>query len=1039
MKSSTTNVETSIYEEVFYEVSESFQGESSLSLLNDDVQHNPEENKKDESNLVIQNKARLIAVGYSQQEGIDYDETFAPVARIKAIRLFLAYAAHKDFIVFQMDVKTAASSSSGDEKISEQTSSLKPYVPNVILEKIIIDLEDEVVNLLEKEKANLETIDSLKSKGFESSENASSELENQNQNDCHVNEQECDKVENSKVIAPGMFKLSVSQCVSPISMSKSSCESNNVEIKLKRKRRKRKSLKHNDKQVNNDVLHANTDFVYFSNLDTFSSVRRPSHSSVIWKKKGSSNTSNVDLSSVSHLKVNKDVKQYSRKDLLSCNNSHLGETSGAYVCNVAMNVSCTSSMYDLLDDNNFFIFDDESVKISPVSKMPFRKKPYDSMNICLWIIDSGCSKHTTGNRALLTNFVEKFLEMVRFENNDFAVIAGYGDVVIDGVDLLTGDRSSNLCTIALNEVASNSSICLLAKAYSLQSWLWRQHLSHLNFATINNLVKNNLVQGLPKMKFEKDHLCSTCEQWKIHQKHHKSKIYFASNKPLYLLHMDLYGPIKLKAKGDIGVFVGYSKESAAFRIYNTQTHKIHESVNNMKFSTTNVESSNIEVPSHEEEVFHEIFESFQGESSSSSLNDDVQQSSKEVILPQTNTQSISINMVPNSDEAKLDQFTRLKVWRLVPQPKGKSVIKTKWIFKNKKDESSLVIRNKARLVAVGYSQQEGIDYDETFAPVARIEAIRLFLAYAAHKDFTVFQMDVKTTFLNGILKEEVYVGQPLGFVSKQYPDHVYAHDKALYGLKQAPRAWYDILSKFLIDSGFQKGSIDTTLFIKKKGKHIMLIQIYVDYTIFGSTNPKYCTKFSELMVKRFEMSMMGEMKFFLGLQVNQFSNVPTPMVEQAKLKLDLVRKPVDHTDYRSMIGSLMYVTTSRPDIMFATCMCARYLANPNEHHVSAVKRIFRYLKGTINLSLWYPKDFCFDLTAYLDADHAGCHLDRKTESKYVAVSSCCAQLLWMRTQLTDYGFFYDKDIHSKAIILAYVDGATSLPSHLGKLGLGDGV
>ncbi|GJT21032.1 retrovirus-related pol polyprotein from transposon TNT 1-94 [Tanacetum coccineum] len=279
-------------------------------------------------------------------------------------------------------------------------------------------------------------------------------------------------------------------------------------------------------------------------------------------------------------------------------------------------------------------------------------------------------------------------------------------------------------------------------------------------------------------------------------------------------------------------------------------------------------------------------------------------------------------------------------------------------------------------------------------------------------------------------------------------------------MKQAPRVWYDVLSKFLINSGFQKGSIDTTLFIKKKGKHIMLIQIYVDDIIFGSTNLKYCMKFSELMVKRFEMSVMGEMKFFLRLQVNQFSNrivinqskyildilkqfgmencdtVPTPVVEQAKLKLDLVGKPGDHTDYRSMIGSLIYLTSSRPDIMFEKCMCARNQTNPNEHHVSSVKRIFRYLKGTINLGLWYPKDFGFDLTTYSDADHAGCHLDRKStsgsvqflgdmlvcwsfkkqncmsistaESEYVAVSGCCAQVLWMRTQLTDYGFFYDK-------------------------------
>nr|GEW49791.1 hypothetical protein [Tanacetum cinerariifolium] len=190
----------------------------------------------------------------------------------------------------------------------QQTSSLKPYVPTMILEKIIINLEDEVVSLLEKEKPNLETIESLKSKGFESSENAISESENQSENDCQVVEKECDQVENSKVIAPGIFKLSVSQSVSAIYVTKTSCASKNVENKIKRKRRKRISSKQNGKQVNNDVLRANNDFVRFSDLDTFSSVRRPKHSGVIWKKKMSSSTSNVDLSSVSHSKLNKDVK-----------------------------------------------------------------------------------------------------------------------------------------------------------------------------------------------------------------------------------------------------------------------------------------------------------------------------------------------------------------------------------------------------------------------------------------------------------------------------------------------------------------------------------------------------------------------------------------------------------------------------------------------------------------------------------------------------------------------------------------------------------
>nr|GFC16348.1 hypothetical protein [Tanacetum cinerariifolium] len=217
----------------------------------------------------------------------------------------------------------------------------------------LIDLEDEVVNLLEKEKVNLETIESLKSKSFESSEKVCFESKNQSENDCLVIEKECDKEENPKVNALGIFKLNVSQCVSPISMSKSSCDYKNVEIKLKRKRRKRKSSKQNVNQVDNDVSRANYDFVHLSDLDTFSSVRKPRHRDVIWKKKGWSNTFNVGLSAVSVLNLNKNVKRYSRKDLMN----------------------------NLLDDNNFFIIDDVNVRISPSSKMPFRKKPRDSMHV----------------------------------------------------------------------------------------------------------------------------------------------------------------------------------------------------------------------------------------------------------------------------------------------------------------------------------------------------------------------------------------------------------------------------------------------------------------------------------------------------------------------------------------------------------------------------------------------------------------------------------------------------------------------------------
>ncbi|KAJ9555727.1 hypothetical protein OSB04_010341 [Centaurea solstitialis] len=411
-------------------------------------------------------------------------------------------------------------------------------------------------------------------------------------------------------------------------------------------------------------------------------------------------------------------------------------------------------------------------------------------------------------------------------------------------------------------------------------------------------------------------------------------------------------------------------------------------------------------------------------------------------------------------QEEINQFVRLKVWRLVPRPEGKSIIDTKWIFKNKKDEDNVVVRNKARLVAKGYRQQEGIDYNETFAPVARIEAIRMFLAYAAHKDFTVYQMDVKTTFLNGVFQEEVYVSQPEGFVDEDHPDHVYILDKALYGLKQAPRAWYDSLSQFLVESGYSKGKIDNTLFIKREGEHIMLVQIYVDDIIFRSTCPNFCDTFSKLMMTRYEMSMMGELNFFLGLQVKQLSAgifinqekyikhilkkynlenakiMKTPMSPSCALDSDPDGKAVDVTTYRGMIGSLMYLTASRPDIMFSTCLCARYQSKPKESHLKAVKRIFRYVKGTVNLGLWYPKGSGYELTGYTDADHGGCKLDRKSttghiqflgdklvswaskkqncvslstaEAEYVAAASCCSQIIWMRTQLRDYGFKFDK-------------------------------
>ena len=239
-------------------------------------------------------------------------------------------------------------------------------------------------------------------------------------------------------------------------------------------------------------------------------------------------------------------------------------------------------------------------------------------------------------------------------------------------------------------------------------------------------------------------------------------------------------------------------------------------------------------------------------------------------------------------QEKLNEFERNKVWQLVPRPKNRSVVGTKWMFRNKSDADGIVIRNKARLVAKGYSQQEGIDYDETFAHVARLEAIRMFLAYAAHKKFKVFQMDVKSAFLNGELDEEVFVEQPPGFVDPIFPNHVYRLDKALYGLKQAPRAWYETLAQFLLENGFTRGTIDKTLFYINKGNDLLLVQIYVDDIIFGSTIDKLCQKFSKLMQSMYQMSMMGELRYFLGLQVKQTDD--RIFINQSKYTKNLLKR-----------------------------------------------------------------------------------------------------------------------------------------------------
>ncbi|GJR23311.1 putative ribonuclease H-like domain-containing protein [Tanacetum coccineum] len=900
----------------------------------------------------------------------------------------------------------------------------------------------------------------------------------------------------------------------------------------------------------------------------------------------------------------------------------------------------------------------------------------------------------TGNRSKLKNFVEKFIGSVRFGNDHFGAIMGYGDYVIgdsvisrvyyveglghnlfsvgqfcdsdlevafrkhscfvrdiNGADLLKGSRRTNLYTISIDDMMKSSPICLLSKASKSKSWLWHRRLNHLNFGTINDLARKDLVRGLPRLKFEKDHLCSACQLGKSKKFSHKPKSKNTNMEVLHTLHKwilihmgkvfenqrmklqslsihflkqstgvgifhqksvlrtpqqnsvverqnctlveaartmlifskalmflwaeavatALFGALcyptndsedlgKFQAKADIGIFVGYAPSRKGYRIYNKRTRRLMETIH-VTFDEMHQTMAPVRISSGPEPImmtpgqlnsglapspvpattyipptdkdleilFQPMFDEYFDQSTDSepvptatvvnapivstntSVSTTIAQdapstshslSSSQVhplVFPQgvaagptiedtsitqadlhpsvnpvagepSSAQSTSgdvsltepnqvtqppdhlrrwtkdhplDNIVGNpsrpvstrkqlaSDalwccfhtelskvepknfkmaviedcwfqamQDEIHEFDRLEVWELVPRPIYVMVIALKWIYKVKLDEYGDVLKNKARLVAKGYRQEEGIDFEESFAPVARIEAIRIFIANAATKNMIIYQMDVKTAFLNGDLQEEVFVSQPEGFEDQDNPTHVYRLKKALYGLKQAPRAWYDTLSKFLLANNFFKGAVDPT----PRG-------IFINQA-----------KYALETLKKYGMDLSDP--------------VDTPMVDRLKLDEDLMGIPVDQTRFRGMVGSLMYLTASRPDLVFAVCMCARYQAKPTKKHLEAIKRIFRYLKGTINMGLWYPKDNAMSLTAYADADHAGCQDSRRstsgsaqflgdrlvswsskkqrstailtTEAEYIAMSGCCAQILWMRSQLKDYDFLFNK-------------------------------
>ncbi|GJU72595.1 putative ribonuclease H-like domain-containing protein [Tanacetum coccineum] len=523
------------------------------------------------------------------------------------------------------------------------------------------------------------------------------------------------------------------------------------------------------------------------------------------------------------------------------------------------------------------------------------------------VIDSGCSRHMTGNMSYLTDYEEidggyvafggnpkggKIIgkvshiggdkkNSVLFNDTECIVLSLNFKLIDESQVLLRVPRKNNMYSVDLKNIVPKGGLtCLFAKATSDESKLWHRRLGHLNFKTMNKLVKGNLVRGLPSKLFENDETCVACQKGKQHRASYPKSSHDDGSKP----------------SSDDG-------------------KKVDED------------------PRKDSEC-----------------NDQEKED--------------NVNCTINADSIN-----------------EVNVVSTKWVFKNKKDERRNVIRNKARLVAQGYTQEEGIDYDEVFAPVARIEAIRLFLSYASFKEFMVYQIDAKKLKNHSIA------------------DRVYKVEKALYGYIQGhPRAWYETLSTYLLDNEFQRGKIDKTLFIKRYKGDILLVQVYVDDIIFGSTKKELCNAFEKLMHEKFQMSYMGELTFFLGLQVQQkkdgifisqdkyvgeilkkfgFTEVKTastPMETQKPLLKDEDGEEVDVHMYRSMIGSLMYLTSSRLTSVWQGFFSDYAGARLDRKSTTRGSQFLRSI-----LISWQ----CKKQTVVANST---------TEAEYVAASSCCGQL-----------------------------------------------
>nr|GEV45047.1 hypothetical protein [Tanacetum cinerariifolium] len=466
---------------------------------------------------------------------------------------------------------------------------------------------------------------------------------------------------------------------------------------------------------------------------------------------------------------------------------------------------------------------------------------------------------------------------------------------LEGVDLLLGSRGTNLYSLSIRDMMASSPICHLSKATKTKSWLWHRHLSRLNFGAINHLVRHGLVRCLPKLKFEKGHLCSACAMGKSKKQSHKPKSKDTNQEKLYLLDMNLCRPMHVEQ-------VGISCETSVART--PQQNSIVE-----KRNRTLVEAARSIKPDLSQlYIFCALCYP-----NNDSENLDKLQAKADIVEPKTYKDALTQSCWIEAMQEELNEFERLEVWKLVPRPDKVMFTTLKWIYK-----------------------EERIDFEESFAPVARLEAVRIFLAFAARINMIVYQMDVKTTFLNDILREEVYVSQLNGFLDPNNPNHVYRLKKAIYGLKQAPRA------RQRYPPGLQIHRVPEASFLNQS---------------------KYALESRKKCI------------------MESCDPMDTLMVEKSKLDEVTHGKAVDPTHYRGMVGTLMYLTSSRLDLVYAVCMCARYQALPTEKHLHAIKRRFRYLKITVNRGLWYSKDYVIALTAFVDADHTSFRDKRHSTSR----------------------------------------------------------